>query len=196
MRLKSALRRGVAAAVITRNSRQAVEAVFPDFSGYLRVVLAREDVARVLPLLRPLDYGARTPILPGVELALRDAGHILGSSIVELWADGRKLVFSGDLGPKGTPILRDPEAVAEADLVLMESTYGDRRHRDRAATVRELGAVFAQAWAEGGSVLIPAFARWPEGWWRCTSATRNCSTSRRGRCGGAGPRRSACPTCA
>lgn len=121
-------------------------------------LFTREDVARVLPLLRPLDYGARTPILPGVELALRDAGHILGSSIVELWADGRKLVFSGDLGPKGTPILRDPEAVAEADLVLMESTYGDRRHRDRAATVRELGAVFAQAWAEGGSVLIPAFA--------------------------------------
>ena len=124
----------------------------------LAPLFTRQDVAAVLPLLRPLDYDARTAILPGVELALRDAGHILGSAIVELWADGRKLVFSGDLGMKGTPILRDPEAVAEADLVVMESTYGDRNHRDRQATVAELGEVFEQAWRESGNVLIPAFA--------------------------------------
>ncbi|WP_374013774.1 MBL fold metallo-hydrolase [Pseudoxanthomonas koreensis] len=116
------------------------------------------DVAAVLALLRPLDYDVRTTILPGVEIALRDAGHILGSSIVELWADDRKLVFSGDLGPRGTPILRDPTAIAEADLVLMESTYGDRNHRERAATVHELGEVFEHAWRERGVVLIPAFA--------------------------------------
>ena len=121
-------------------------------------LFTRDDVARVLPLLRPIDYGVRTAIAPGVEIALRDAGHILGSSIVELWGDGRKLVFSGDLGMKGTPILRDPEAVAEADLVVMESTYGDRNHRDRQATVAELGEVFEQAWRERGNVLIPAFA--------------------------------------
>ncbi|KAF1692710.1 MBL fold metallo-hydrolase RNA specificity domain-containing protein [Pseudoxanthomonas koreensis] len=116
------------------------------------------DVARVMKLLRPLPYDTRTTIAPGVEIALRDAGHILGSSIVELWADGRKLVFSGDIGPKGTPILRDPVAIAEADLVLMESTYGDRNHRDRQATVAELGEVFDHAWRERGNVLIPAFA--------------------------------------
>jgi len=121
-------------------------------------LFTREDVARVLPLLRPLPYDTCTRILPGVELALRDAGHILGSAIVELWADGRKLVFSGDLGLKGTPILRDPVAIAEADLVVMESTYGDRNHRDRAATVDELGEVFELAWRERGIVLIPAFA--------------------------------------
>jgi metallo-beta-lactamase family protein len=121
-------------------------------------LFTREDVAAVLPLLRPLDYDVRTPILPGVELCLRDAGHILGSAIVELWGDGRKLVFSGDLGLKGTPILRDPAAISEADLVVMESTYGDRNHRDRTATVGELDEVFEQAWREGGTVLIPAFA--------------------------------------
>ena len=121
-------------------------------------LFTREDVADVLPLLRPLDYGVRTTVAPGVDICLRDAGHILGSSIVELWGDGRKLVFSGDLGMKGTPILRDPEAVAEADLVVMESTYGDRNHRDRQATVAELGEVFEQAWRERGNVLIPAFA--------------------------------------
>ncbi|GAB3506519.1 MBL fold metallo-hydrolase RNA specificity domain-containing protein [Pseudoxanthomonas daejeonensis] len=125
-------------------------------------LFTRQDVASVLPLLRPLDYDARATILPGIELTLRDAGHILGSSIVELWATeegaSRKLVFSGDLGPRGTPILRDPAVIEEADLVVMESTYGDRNHRDRQATVDELGEVFEHAWRERGNVLIPAFA--------------------------------------
>lgn len=118
----------------------------------------REDVREVLPLLRPLPYAARTEILPGVELTLRDAGHILGSAIVELFADGRKLVFSGDLGMQGTPILRDPEPVAQADLLLMESTYGNRNHRQRHDTVRELGEILDAAWNDRGNVLIPAFA--------------------------------------
>ena len=118
----------------------------------------REDVEQAMRQLQPMPYGARREILPGVEIAFRDAGHILGSSITELWADGRKLVFSGDLGPNGTPILRDPELIGQADMVLMESTYGDRNHRDRVDTVAELGEIFAQAWREGGNVLIPAFA--------------------------------------
>ena len=118
----------------------------------------REDVERAMRQLQPMPYGTRREILPGVEIAFRDAGHILGSSITELWADGKKLVFSGDLGPNGTPILRDPETIGEADLVLMESTYGDRNHRDRLDTIHELGEIFAQAWQEGGNVLIPAFA--------------------------------------
>ena len=113
-------------------------------------------------LVRPLPYDASTEILPGVRLVLRDAGHILGSASVELAADvdGRErvLVFSGDIGMKGTPILRDPAAVPHADLVLMESTYGDRLHRNRADTVAEIGRVLDEAWESGGNVLIPAFA--------------------------------------
>ncbi|WP_454829885.1 MBL fold metallo-hydrolase RNA specificity domain-containing protein [Pseudoxanthomonas wuyuanensis] len=119
---------------------------------------AIEDVEPAMRLVQALDYDHRQPILPGVELCLRDAGHILGSCIVELWADDRKLVFSGDLGPPGTPILRDAVSVREADLVLMESTYGDRNHRDREGTVHELGDIFEQAWRDRGNVLIPAFA--------------------------------------
>ncbi|HEY5971660.1 MAG TPA: MBL fold metallo-hydrolase [Pseudoxanthomonas sp.] len=119
---------------------------------------ARADVEQAMRQVRPLAYGLRQEILPGVEIAFRDAGHILGSSITELWADGRKLVFSGDLGPMGTPILRDPETIRDADLVLMESTYGDRKHRERADTIHELGEIFAAAWRDGGNVLIPAFA--------------------------------------
>ena len=118
----------------------------------------KDDVSDAMALVRALPYDARQPIVPGIEIAFRDAGHILGSSIVELWADGRKLVFSGDLGPTGTPILRDPTPIRDADLVLMESTYGDRDHKDRAETIVELGGILEQAWRDGGNVLIPAFA--------------------------------------
>ena len=121
-------------------------------------LFTRDDVQDVLGQVQPLPYDVRKPILPGIGIALRDAGHILGSSIVEVWADGRKLVFSGDLGPDGTPILRDPVRIRDADLVLMESTYGDRNHRDRLDTVREFGDILERAWAERGKVLIPAFA--------------------------------------
>lgn len=118
----------------------------------------RDDVEAAMRQVRPMEYDARTQILPGVEVAFREAGHILGSAVVELWADDRKLVFSGDLGPRGAPILRDPAIVTEADLVLMESTYGDRDHRDRGGTVQELGGIFDQAWRDRGNVLVPAFA--------------------------------------
>jgi len=117
-----------------------------------------EDVRATMALVRTLRYGLRMPLVPGIDITLRDAGHILGSATVQLDAEGRTLVFSGDLGPKGTPILRDPEPVLKADLLLMESTYGDRLHRDRADTIRELGGILDQAWAGGGNVLIPAFA--------------------------------------
>lgn len=118
----------------------------------------KDDVRIALRNVRPIPYDLRTEILPGVQMQYREAGHILGSAVVELWADGRKLVFSGDIGPKGTPILRDPAVVDEADLVLMESTYGDRLHRDRIETIKELGGILDDAWREGGCVLIPAFA--------------------------------------
>jgi metallo-beta-lactamase family protein len=124
----------------------------------VRPLFTRENVATAMGQVRAIEYDARTAILPGVEVAFREAGHILGSAVVELWADGRKLVFSGDLGPRGAPILRDPAVVAEADLVLMESTYGDRDHRDRGDTARELKEILDAAWRGGGNVLIPAFA--------------------------------------
>ena len=132
-----------------------------------------EDVAKTLKHVRAIDYDTPTTIAPGLEVTLRDAGHILGSASVELVEhaahaadadprDGeprdRVLVFSGDIGTKGTPILRDPAPVPRADLVLLESTYGGRLHRERAATVAELGAVFREAWRDRGCIVIPAFA--------------------------------------
>ena len=118
----------------------------------------RGDVEAAMAQVRPLPYDAPEQILPGVTLAYREAGHILGSCVVDVDADGKRLVFSGDLGPKGSPILRDPAPIARADLVLMESTYGDRNHREREATVHEIGEILDDAWKTGGNVLIPAFA--------------------------------------
>jgi metallo-beta-lactamase family protein len=125
-------------------------------------LFTRADVGQVMRQVRPMPYHQPTEILPGLSVQLREAGHILGSATVELRAregdDERVLVFSGDLGMQGTPILRDPETVAQADLVLLEATYGGRAHRDRAATVTEIGEVLEHAWNDGGNLLIPAFA--------------------------------------
>ena len=111
---------------------------------------------------RALDYGETRRILPGVWIRLRDAGHILGSAIVELWLEEegvrRKVVFSGDLGHRGAPILHNPATVAEADLVVMESTYGDRLHRSWDATWQEMGEILNGAKAQRGNVMIPSFA--------------------------------------
>lgn len=119
------------------------------------------DVAAAQRQLHPLAYETDTEILPGVTVRLHEAGHILGSAMIELRAADpapRTLLFTGDIGMRGTPILRDPAPPPQADLILMESTYGDRNHRDRAATVAELGQILAAARADGGNVVIPAFA--------------------------------------
>lgn len=110
---------------------------------------------------RSLEYGKTEEILPGVKLTLRDAGHILGSAIAELdlreGDHSRKVVFSGDLGHQGSPILRDPEIITHADLVILESTYGDRQHRDWDKTWQEMGEIIASAHSGKGNILIPAF---------------------------------------
>lgn len=120
----------------------------------------RDDALAVVERMRPLAFGEALDILPGVRVRLQDAGHILGSAIVELWLDDgrrrRKLVFSGDLGHVGAPILRDPTPVPRADLVILESTYGDRCHRAWDATWQELAEVLDDA--RTGNILIPSFA--------------------------------------
>jgi metallo-beta-lactamase family protein len=123
---------------------------------------SRRDAERAMQRFVSLSYNEPQSLLPGVTLRLLDAGHILGSSIVELDLEehGRRcrLVFSGDLGHSGAAIMRDPAVVSEADVVLLESTYGDRAHRSQQATLDEMAAVLHEADAGGGNVLIPAFA--------------------------------------
>jgi metallo-beta-lactamase family protein len=122
----------------------------------------RQDAEGALTLFESMPYDERREILPGIEIRLSDAGHILGSAIVELWitegGDTRKLVFSGDLGFRDAPVMDEPTRIDEADVVLMESTYGDRDHRPFAETLEELKSIFLEAADRGGNVLIPAFA--------------------------------------
>ena len=92
-----------------------------------------DDVESVLSSCEGFAYGERTEVAEGIEVCFRDAGHILGSAIVEIFVTEngteKKLVFSGDLGNSFAALLRDPEVVTDADILLLESTYGDRNHR-------------------------------------------------------------------
>lgn len=99
---------------------------------------------------------------PSLRCRFRDAGHILGSASLELWVtEGKKttkLVFSGDLGQPGRPIVRDPTSITHADVLLVESTYGDRLHRSLKDTVDELVEVIGTTGQRKGNIIIPAFA--------------------------------------
>lgn len=120
------------------------------------------DAEQALKLRHPLAYEMQHEVAPGVRLTYHDAGHILGSAIVELEIDDhhltRRLVFSGDLGNTCSPLMHDPSILTRADLVMMESTYGDRDHRCNADTLDELAEILQQAYNDGGNVLIPSFA--------------------------------------
>ena len=122
-----------------------------------------QDAVDCLRQLQAVRYDEEIEPHAGVRCRFRDAGHILGSAIVEIWlTEGgktTKLVMSGDLGQPGRPILRDPVTIAEADILFIESTYGDRAHKDQAATLDELAQVVDHTLnVRHGNVIVPAFA--------------------------------------
>lgn len=125
-------------------------------------LFSRQDAGAAVVQMSGLRYRETREILPGIKLTYQDAGHILGSCIValDLEENGQRfrLVFSGDLGQYDTPILHDPATLEAADMVIMESTYGDRLHRVRDETIQEIGEVISAARHDRGNVLIPAFA--------------------------------------
>jgi len=119
-------------------------------------------VEAILERFRPVAYDRPTEIAAGIQARFIEAGHMLGSASIVLTveeADRRRLVvFSGDIGQWGTPLLRDPAPPTEADLVLMESTYGDRNHRSLDDTVREFEDIIGRALPRKGKILVPTFA--------------------------------------
>ncbi|WP_404440532.1 MBL fold metallo-hydrolase RNA specificity domain-containing protein [Stutzerimonas chloritidismutans] len=128
----------------------------------IKPLYTRIDAERMLKLRQPHAYGEAFEAAPGVNVTLFDAGHILGSAIVQADVDDfgatRRLVFSGDLGNASSPLMHAPTPLREADVLLMESTYGDRDHRDHEATIEELADILQQAHRDGGNVLMPSFA--------------------------------------
>ncbi|AIZ64196.1 hypothetical protein PK28_11795 [Hymenobacter sp. DG25B] len=145
---------------------QEEEAAFANAKGYSKhhpalPLYTTEDVLQVLPLVVGCPYNTPVQAINQVSVIFRDAGHILGSAMVEMLVQGeqqeKKLVFSGDLGRYDNPVMYDPTAITQADVLLVESTYGDRNNRvpDPEA---ELAAAVNQALGRGGVLVIAAFA--------------------------------------
>jgi len=120
------------------------------------------DVDRAVEQMRGCDYGDEVAVTDGISAVFHDAGHILGSAIIELRiAEGetsRTIVFSGDLGRDDTPILRDPAQLTHADIVVVESTYGNREHAPHDEAIEELVAAIGEVADDEGVLLMPAFA--------------------------------------
>jgi metallo-beta-lactamase family protein len=125
-------------------------------------VYTMDDVEGTLAACRGADYGEAVELGLAGTLRLHDAGHILGSAIVEIVFEEdegeKRLVFSGDLGKQDSVLMRPPARLKAADVVLMESTYGDREHKSDDDTLTELRDVLHDTWRRGGNVMIPSFA--------------------------------------
>jgi len=121
-----------------------------------------KDAEESLRYFQPVRYDEIISLSGGVKVRFRDAGHILGSAMTEIWIEEggseKKLVFSGDLGSPNQPIVRDPAWIEEADVLWLESTYGNRLHKSREETVQELLQIIQQAIRDQAKVIIPAFA--------------------------------------
>ena len=157
------------------------EIMLPD-SGYIQETetewVNRKRIRSGLPLIEPLytymdaqkSLGSFSPVsynemispAPGIRVCFKDAGHILGSSIIEIWIKHgdveTKTVFTGDLGKQNTAIIRDPSIIEEADWLVMESTYGDRLHTEVEGRSDKMANIIARTVRRGGNVLIPAFS--------------------------------------
>ena len=120
------------------------------------------DAQGVLNYFVPCDYDKKVHVCDELTVCFRDAGHLLGSSFIEMWAkeeeDECKLIFSGDIGNGNRALIRDPEIPESADYLIMESTYGDRNHEVPPDYASELARVLAVTFARGGNVVIPAFS--------------------------------------
>ncbi|MFZ2257245.1 MAG: MBL fold metallo-hydrolase [Clostridiaceae bacterium] len=122
-----------------------------------------KDAEAVLKQFEMLDYGIEKEIFPGLRIRFQDAGHMLGSSFIELWIkneDGEevKVVYSGDIGNHNIPLITEPHYITEADVVIMESTYGDRLHEPQKDENQKLLDLINSTVRNGGNVVIPSFA--------------------------------------
>ncbi|MBN1374232.1 MBL fold metallo-hydrolase [Candidatus Dojkabacteria bacterium] len=126
------------------------------------LLYSEEDISKAVSLFDVYEYSKSVKLIPELEFRMRNAGHILGSSIFEFWIkeNGKptKIVFSGDLGQPGKRIVWDPDNVREADYVVVESTYGDRLHKDKNQSILEFLSIIRKIEGSGGNVIIPVFA--------------------------------------
>ena len=140
-----------------RHEREGRKGKYPE-----RALYSEHDVLQTLPLLNGVPYGTKCRITDSISVVFHDAGHILGSAMLEVVVaeNGltRRVIFSGDIGQWNKPIIHDPSLFDSADHVVMESTYGDRNHEDGGDVETQLGEVINETITRGGNVLIPTFA--------------------------------------
>lgn len=121
-----------------------------------------EDALGIIRRIEGCPYNQIISLYEGIQVRFVDAGHLLGSSSIELWLTEeettKKIVFSGDIGNTNQPLIKDPTYIREADYLVMESTYGDRGHKKVPDYAKALAAVFEETFAKGGNVVIPSFA--------------------------------------
>jgi len=140
-----------------RHEREKRRGPFPEIPLY-----TVDDARASFPLFEPVKYGEIVRIGGGVKATFHDAGHVLGSSMIKASVsqegEQRTIVFSGDVGRWGKPILRDPNVFNEIDYILVESTYGDRVHEDTPDISDSLATIVNSTWKAGGNIIVPSFA--------------------------------------
>jgi metallo-beta-lactamase family protein len=167
-RIPKLVRDGFRGAIISTSATREIAAVMLEDSCGVIEKEARasgtepfygeEDVARATALWKDLPLGADYSLGADASVRLRDAGHILGSAMVEVSCGGKKIVFTGDIGNAPAPLLSPPEPLAAADFLVMESVYGDREHEPPEDRKKKLEAMVEDTIAKGGALMIPAFS--------------------------------------
>lgn len=122
------------------------------------LIYSKEDLDVLMSRCDGLGYHETLEIAPGIKVNFHDAGHVLGSAYISVDAEGKRIVFSGDIGNDFVPILPPTEPISHADFVVCESTYGDRIHEGRAERVQKLRDILANTIARGGVLMIPSFS--------------------------------------
>jgi len=122
------------------------------------LLFEKEDIEQSLQRWETVDYNEKVELGDQISFYFKEAGHILGSAIVELRVSGKKIIFTGDLGNSPAPLLKGPSRIEEADYVIMESAYGGRTHEDKNRRKELLEDVIEDTVSSGGTLMIPAFA--------------------------------------
>ena len=127
------------------------------------ILYTMEDADGIIRNIIPYHYDVRTTLCDGIDIRFTDIGHLLGSASIEVWAtEGdvtKKIVFSGDIGNKDQPLIKDPTITKDADYVVMEATYGTRLHStEKPDYIKDLANILQETFDKGGNVVIPSFA--------------------------------------
>ncbi len=124
----------------------------------LPTIYSAENIKKAMDMWETLEYGQKLNVDHGFQFSYKDAGHILGSGMLEIIYNGKKIVFTGDLGNSPSPLLRDTEKIIDADYLIMESVYGDRNHEDRDVRKDKLAQVINDNYKRKGTLIVPTFS--------------------------------------